>query len=158
MLPEADYHRTPFGKITGEGRLGMFSRLMVLTFHDGKCVWLGPWGVRRRTLRTLALSKLGRFCHLPASKHLSYNTLQWRSSGTVCSGEFAYYADGHPILPSDVVKYKRLRESCRCHTKISKLHFGRVYSVGRDKRGSLPQAGSSLASPTCRRIQKEICC
>ena len=50
----------------------------------------------------------------------------WGASIRECSGNFAYCGTKQPIFPSDVVHYKCANKRC------SRVHLGRVYTVGRD--------------------------
>ena len=70
-----------------------------------------------------------------------WHSRSWSASIRSCSGDFAHYPNGEPIFPSDIVLYQCLEEMCHCQAEPPEPHYGRVFSVGRDRTASALRQG-----------------
>jgi hypothetical protein len=64
-----------------------------------------------------------------------WHSVSWASSIRSTSGQYAYYADGSPLFPSDIISYRCLDADCRIK------HLGRVRCVGKDYRSTAAVPG-----------------
>ena len=99
--------------------------------------------VRSEQLRNKMYFGLGEFRDNPVELWHSH---AWRSSIRTTSGQFAHYASGKPIFPSDVVFFRCHKLDCArgCSDASSteqRQHIGRVQSAGKDFRSKIQPQG-----------------
>ena len=99
--------------------------------------------VRSEQLRNKMYFGLGEFRDNPVELWHSH---AWRSSIRTTSGQFAHYASGKPIFPSDVVFFRCHKLDCArgCSDASSteqRQHIGRVQSTGKDFRSKIQPQG-----------------
>ena len=81
-----------------------------------------------------------------------WHSPSWDASIRACSGDFAYCglrSSNQPVFPSDAVYYKCANKNC------SRVHLGRVYTVGRDfSKFALQPGNITLQIQALRRVDE----
>ena len=92
-------------------------------------------------IRTKIYIGLGEFRDVPVE---IWQSRSWNSSVRTTSGQYAHYPNGHPMFPSDFVRYLCLDMRCPCHQPHRQEdvhHFGRILEVAKDYRSTRPSGG-----------------